>query len=184
MIAFMPDYTPEKLEAYAIRRFDTLAHGREEPYGVTYEAIFGADPMAEDLGKKLMKREKVKETYNEMIGRLKDWSVANVGQTAVLADTNIKEFLIQALMSTPNDASMDSPLCDVKVLKDGSKIPVLPEKSNLLQLAARVLKLVGPDVNVQMNLPSWEPSPALEGQKSWVLPEELPQLTETSSIPR
>lgn len=172
----MSEISHEKMMAFAMRRFNSITS--DETVGQSYEVIFGECPDAEEQGRKMLKRSPVKKKMDEMLRQMQDWSVANVGQTAVLAENNFKEFLTRALLSAPEEAAMDNPLCDVKVLKDGTKIPVFPEKSNMMNLMARVLKMVGSDVSVQFNLPSWEPSQHIEGQKNWVV-AQVPQLTES-----
>lgn len=172
----MSEISSEKMMAFAMRRFNSVVS--DETVGQTYTAIFGECPDADEQGRKMLKRAPVKKKMDEMMKQMQDWSVANVGQTAVLAENNIKAFLSEALTAAPNDAHLDNPLCDVKVLKDGTKIPVLPDKTGLLNLYARVLKMVGSDVSVQLNLPSWEPSSVVEGQRNWVLAEIPSQLTE------
>jgi hypothetical protein len=171
------DYSPEKLSAFAVRRFQSVTN--DETVGQTYEAIFGPDPDAEALGKKLSKRAKVKAEMEEMMGRVKNFAVANVGSITVL-ENNVKEFLSQVMIASPNEASLDNPLCDVKVLKDGSKVAVFPDKTGIANLAARVTKLVGAESTVQFNFPSWEPGARLtNAEQSWELPESSSLLPET-----
>ena len=156
----------EKLIAFAMRRFNSITS--DETVGQSYEKIFGPCPDAEEQGRKMMKRAVVKRKMEEMMQQMQDWSVANVGQTAVLAANNIKKFIAEALMAAPNEADLDNPLCDVKVTRNGDKIPVFPDKLGLLSLAAKVEKLVGADTSVQVNIPSWNPTVTIEGERGWV----------------
>lgn len=172
------EYSQEKLRAFAIRRFQSVQN--DETVGQTYEAIFGRDPNAEEMGKKLMKRAVVKETLDNQFKDLEHWSVSNVGQTTLITENNVKEWLAQAFMATPDSAAMDNPLCDVQVLKDGSKIPILPKKMEVAQMLGKILGMVKPDVNIQMNLPSWESTTHADGQRSWE-PAEIPLLAENLS---
>lgn len=69
---------------------------------------------------------------------------------------NALNFLAKTVMAAPCEASMDNPLCEIKMSKDGP-YPVFVDKLGALQLLSK-LKGWLQEVNISVQVPSWSPS--------------------------
>lgn len=175
----MPVLTDSRKELFAVRRVMALRY--PETVGQSFLAIYPESPSseAEPLGEKLEKSKPVRTRINEIVSQGAEMAKKQISEALVMGDKDLKKFCHDVMQAAPSEASMDNPLCDVKITKFGP-VPVFPPKMEALTTLARLHKLLGAESQVNIQLPSWEPThlenemgsdPAIEGR-----PQEVQNL--------
>lgn len=178
----MPVLSDSRKELFAVRRVMALRY--PESAGQSYLSIYPETPSTEAslLGDKLEKSKVVRTRINEIVSQGAEIASRQIAESLIMGEKDLKKFCHDVLQAKPSEASMDNPLCDVKFTRDGP-VPIFPAKMEALNTLGRLHKLLGADSNVNITLPSWEPTHLEQEMGTMPVIENSPQEVQRLDYP-
>lgn len=128
----------------------------EEPFQSWLE-VYGDDDEREEPKQKascsnLMSNQDIKNRIDQIGGSV----IAKQEKRLEFTLEKALDFCHDVVSSRPSEASMDNPLCELKMSKQGP-YATFPDKLGVLSLLTK-LKGWNQDMNISVNIPSWSPS--------------------------